>query len=163
MFIVTLKRRTNALRIPEAPPEDIGGRRKVGGSVCQARRVGILFLVCGVLLLSLTVGEVLAGAAFGTEQADILRNSGFAETISGMEGDDLIYGSSGGDSISGGGGHDEVYGGAGRDVMFGGSGNDFIEAKDSEKDFVSCGAGLDVVSVDEEDLVSRDCETVYRA
>ncbi len=83
--------------------------------------------------------------------------------IRGTAGKDLLRGTSGDDGITGGKGADEVYGGPGRDVMLGGSGDDFIEARDGARDFVGCGAGHDVASVDEKDLVSRGCEIVYRA
>lgn len=40
--------------------------------------------------------------------------------------------------------------------MLGGHGDNFIEAKDGARDSMVCGAGRDVVSADEKDLVSRD-------
>jgi hypothetical protein len=36
-----------------------------------------------------------------------------------------------------------------------------VEAKDGEADFVGCGSGNDVASVDLADRVARDCETIY--
>ena len=38
---------------------------------------------------------------------------------------------------------------------------DFIEAKDDEQDYVECGSGNDVASVDLGDRVARNCETLY--
>ena len=76
---------------------------------------------------------------------------------------DLLHGTSGGSKITSGSGADEVYGGSGLDVLLGGSGDDFIEAKDGVGDFVGCGAGHDVASVDAKDRVAPDCETIYRA
>lgn len=116
------------------------------GLRARTRRAGVMLAVSGTLLLALAAGDVPAG-----------------EIISGTEGDDRIHGLPGADGISGGAGRDEIYGGPGRDVMLGGPGDDFIEAKDGERDFVACGAGRDVASVDERDRVSRDCEIVYRS
>ena len=45
--------------------------------------------------------------------------------------------------------------------ILGGTGDDFIEAKDGEADFVGCGPGNDVASVDPADRVEGDCETLY--
>ena len=67
------------------------------------------------------------------------------------------------DAELGGGGDDELYGGPGRDALLGGAGDDFIEAKDGHRDYVWCGPGDDVVSVDLGDRVARNCETLYPA
>jgi Ca2+-binding RTX toxin-like protein len=58
---------------------------------------------------------------------------------------------------------DELYGGPGRDAMLGGARDDFLESKDGERDYVDCGPGEDVASVDMQDRVSRTCETIYAA
>ena len=47
--------------------------------------------------------------------------------------------------------------------MLGGAGDDFLESKDGERDYVDCGPGEDVASVDMQDRVSRTCETIYAA
>jgi len=49
------------------------------------------------------------------------------------------------------------------DAELGGAGDDFIEAKDGHRDYVWCGPGDDVVSVDLGDRVARNCETLYPA
>ena len=147
-------------RLFKASREMLGDPGVVKG---PTRRAGVLLLVCGVLLLSLAAGDVLAGAVPGGDRGDGVRGSGAGETINGTGGSDLLYGLSGGDGIFGGKGADEIYGGLGPDVMLGGPGNDFIEAKDGVGDFVGCGSGHDVVSIDEKDHVSADCEIVYRA
>lgn len=158
---VNLKEKTSSPSVPEVTRGAAGGSI---GAMKRLRRAGVLLAASGALLLALAAGDVLAGAEFGGgDWADVLHGSSEGETTSGMEGDDLIYGLSGGDSISGVRGSDEVYGGPGRDVLLGGPGDDFIEAKDGVEDFVVCGAGHDVASVDKEDFVSRDCEIAYRA
>ena len=149
--------------VPRILPTTRGTLKDQGNDVGRTRRAGVLLFICGVLLLSLAAGDVLAGAAPGGERRDGLRGPGTGETIYGTGDPDSIYGLSGGDGIFGGKGADEVYGGPGRDVMLGGPGDDFIEAKDGAKDLVGCGAGYDVVSVDEKDHAFRDCEVVYRA
>lgn len=90
-----------------------------------------------------------------------MRGTDGKDRLNGSGGDDGILGHAGDDALAGGGGSDEIYGGPGRDLMFGGSGDDFIEAKDGARDFVDCGPGLDVASVDAADRVASNCETVY--
>ena len=106
------------------------------GFAGRIRRAGVLIGVAGTLLLAIFAGNVPAGTTSGEDGGDEPRGSGTGETI---------------------------YGGSGLDAMFGGPGDDFIEAKDGARDSVVCGAGQDVVSADEKDLVSRDCEIIYKA
>jgi Ca2+-binding RTX toxin-like protein len=115
------------------------------------------------MFLAVSTGDVLAGAVDWTATAGEMRGSGMGEVIHGTDGQDHIYGERGGDRIFGGEGADELYGGPGQDLVFGGSGDDFIEAKDGLRDLVNCGAGYDVVSVDDEDVISGGCEVVYRS
>lgn len=82
----------------------------------------------------LTAGQALAGAV----------TSGWGE--------DELYGTNREDRLAGFGGDDGIWGLA-RD--------DFIEAKDGARDYVECGPGTDIASVDARDLVARTCETVY--
>ncbi len=129
----------------------------------QRRRPGVLLVAVGTLLMTLSTGDVLAVAEPAEEARDGAHGTRTTRVISGTERGDLIYGLPDDDRILARRGADEVYGGSGRDLIFGGSGDDFIETKDGERDLIGCGTGYDVVSVDEQDLVSWDCEVVYRA
>jgi Ca2+-binding RTX toxin-like protein len=60
------------------------------------------------------------------------------EDVSEM-GDDVMIGGRGNDSLVGGHGHDKLYGGRGKDAMM---------AKDSLRDFVDGGAGVDTFEFD---------------
>ncbi len=127
------------------------------------RRSGLLVVAVGLLLLSLAARDALAGAELGGRGDDALRGAGHDDRLAGFGGEDGIWGLEGDDGLSGGRGADELYGGPGRDELYGGDGNDFLEAKDGGRDYVDCGPGRDAASVDPEDLVSRNCETVYPA
>jgi Ca2+-binding RTX toxin-like protein len=113
--------------------------------------VRFLLVVIGVSFLTLAAGNALA---------DSLRGGG-TSALRGNDGGDRLNGFGKEDGIWGLGGDDELYGGEGRDLILGGAGDDFIEAKDGEADFVGCGPGNDVASVDLADRVARDCETIY--
>lgn len=129
-----------------------------------SRWAGTLLVLAGMLTISLLAGEAFAKVRVGGSQSERLNGTAGTETLVGRDGRDIIYGLAGDDGLSGGRGGDEIYGGAGRDVMFGGAGNDFIEARDGDPDYISCGAGRqDVVSADHKDEVSDDCEHVYRS
>ena len=128
--------------IPRGPA---GGRRVEehearGG---RLRWVGALLVSAGILLMAPAVAEALASGVTGSGEGEELCGSGWDERISGL------------------GGEDKLYGGEGVDHLFSGEGDDFVEASDGERDFVSCGPGVDVASVDRVDLVARDCERTY--
>ena len=123
--------------------------------------VGVLVTLVGVVLLILAAGDALAGVELGGGGDNVLRGSAGNDRIAGMGGGDILHGGPGDDAIYGGGGADEIYVGPGDDDVLGGAGDDFVEAKDGATDRVGCGPGDDFVSVDREDLVSPDCETVY--
>ncbi len=127
------------------------------------RRAGLLVVAVGLLLLSLAAGDALAGAELGGRGDDELSGAAQDDRLAGFGGEDGIWGLEGDDGLSGGAGGDELYGGPGQDVLYGGAGDDFLEAKDGGRDYVDCGTGRDAASVDPEDLVSRDCETIYPA
>ena len=110
-----------------------------------------LLVMIGVSLLTLAAGNALADSVRG----------GGTSALRGNDGGDQLNGSGREDGVWGLGGNDELYGGEGRDLILGGAGEDFIEAKDGEADFVGCGSGDDVASVDLADRVARDCETIY--
>jgi Ca2+-binding RTX toxin-like protein len=137
------------------------------------------------------VEKVLAfapGRYGGTEGADhieVVQVAGPSE-LTGGGGDDFLKTSDGSDRLDGGAGADTLDGGFGDDVLVGGpgpdsiagdhpggecgiywcklpSGNDTIDARDGERDSVTCGAGADTVKADPADAVAPDCETVERA
>lgn len=127
------------------------------------RPFGVLVVVVGLLLLSLAAGDALADAELGGRGDDALRGSDLDDRLAGFGGEDRVLGLAGKDGLSGGGGDDELYGGQGSDALLGGTGDDFFETKDGERDYLDCGPGDDVASVDLEDYVSRTCETIYAA
>lgn len=123
--------------------------------------MGALVALLGALLLLLAAGDALAGVELGGGGDDALRGSAGGDRLAGFDGDDTLHGAAGDDAIYGGAGDDTIYGGPGEDEVLGGAGDDFIEARDGEVDRVSCGPGADTVSIDSNDFVSPDCETVY--
>lgn len=117
---------------PQSGSETVPGRK-------DSRRLGLLFVVIGVLLIALAAGDALAGGG----ESDTLRGTGAGERLHGEAGSD------------------ELYGGDGEDYMVGGSGDDFIEAKNNGADNLDCGPGDDVANVDGGDRISPDCEKVF--
>jgi len=104
-------------------------------------------------------------------------------SFSGGDGDDFLKASDGADRFDGGPGadtidggfnHDTIIGGPGPDTLYGDhptgecgiywcklpAGNDTIDARDGERDNVTCGAGTDSVEADPIDVVANDCEHV---
>jgi Ca2+-binding RTX toxin-like protein len=142
---MSLKHKTVHSNLPKLPSLE---SENLATSYRSPRRLGFIFVVVGTLLLLLSAGDALAGTGTG-------------ERLSGFGGADEIQGLSGNDFLSGGGGRDDLYGGPGQDLMLGGAGDDFIEAKDGNTDYIDCGSGRDTVSVDAEDRVSANCETIY--
>jgi Ca2+-binding RTX toxin-like protein len=132
---------------------------------------------------SFTVSSV--GRFVGDDEANTFYapEDGRAGFMDGRGGDDvLVAGDANGDEVIGGAdddqltgglGDDRIVGGPGRDVLSGdrparcneyhcdvseGYGNDTIDARDGERDSVSCGAGADTVLADAIDVVAADCE-----
>lgn len=141
---------------PVPRSREVPGAQPKGG-----RLAGWLLVAVGAFLLVLTAGQAFAGTVTGGWGEDALRGTDREDRLAGFGGDDDIWGLAGDDVLSGSGGADELYGGEGRDVVVGGAGDDFIEAKDGARDYVECGPGTDIASVDARDLVARGCETVY--
>jgi dipeptidyl aminopeptidase/acylaminoacyl peptidase len=127
-------------------------------------------------------GTPLADVILGEAGNDTLRAVASADrlgdTLLGGPGNDLLVGSNWNDKLDGGPGNDILRGGAGgdlliagpgRDVVYGGGGRDLIYARDGQRDVVSCGTNKtrigpegDIAYADRIDLVSRDCEYVFR-
>jgi Ca2+-binding RTX toxin-like protein len=103
--------------------------------------------------------------------------------ISGGGGDDTLKASDAADKLDGGAGNDDIDGGFGDDTIVGGPGqdnisgdrrggdcgpiwckfpfgNDTIDARDGERDSVTCGLGEDTVLADPVDVVAGDCEHI---
>ena len=86
----------------------------------------------------------------GSNDADVLLGTPFADSIDGLGGNDFIDGGAGNDTINGGSGNDTIMGNDGNDVITGGLGSDSV----------SGGAGDDRylfnVTTDEADIVNLD-------
>ncbi|HYZ78579.1 MAG TPA: hypothetical protein VE596_14525 [Gaiellaceae bacterium] len=136
------------------------------------------------------VGTAGDDVLMGTHLADVLLGRGgndtlrafdadrVGDTLLGGRGNDLLVGGNESDKLDGGPGNDILRGGAGpdlliggpgRDVVYGGGGRDLIYARDGRRDVVSCGTNKtrngpegDIAYVDRVDVVSRDCEYVFR-
>ncbi len=98
----------------------------------------------------------------GTSAPNRLTGTPYGDVLRGFGGNDRLFGLGGNDVIRGGNGNDILVGGAGKDLLFGGPGADVIQARDGQRDVVSCGTGRDTAVVDRIDLVSHDCERVRR-
>ena len=118
----------------------------------------------------------------GPDSIEVVQSTG-ASDLSGLGGDDSLNASDGNDRLDGGAGADSLDGGFGDDTIVGGpgpdsisgdtpqgecgiyfcrlpSGNDTIDARDGERDSVTCGVGTDSVTADAVDAVAPDCEQV---
>ena len=137
------------------------------------------------------VGTSGPDVLFGTPLADLIIGLGgddrlqavstdtTGDTLEGDEGNDVLIGSDrpdtlqggpGADRLNGGASGDDLWGGPGPDVVNGGGGSDLIDARDAERDVLSCGTNAvkstaptetDTAYVDRQDVVSRDCEFVW--
>ena len=110
-------------------------------------------VVAGLIVTCLVAGAARAAIFRGTDGNDLIVGTAVADTIYGLAGDDVV--DARGDA-------DLVNPGFGRDRVLGAAGADRIAAQDGNVDSVSCGAGLDIVTADLEDVVGADCETVSR-
>jgi dipeptidyl aminopeptidase/acylaminoacyl peptidase len=97
----------------------------------------------------------------GTPRPDRLVGGNYVDIIHGLAGNDTIFARGGQDSIDGGSGNDRLFGGPGIDTINGDSGADLIDARDTSRDIINCGAGIDIALVDSHDRV-RNCERVRR-
>jgi hypothetical protein len=80
------------------------------------------------------------------------------DTITGSPASNYLAGGPGDDSLAGGAGDDTLDGGPGHDALDGGDGADVLRAQDGSIDTLTCGAGVDTVSVDPIDILAADCE-----
>jgi Ca2+-binding RTX toxin-like protein len=145
------------------------------------RRTKASFVVlCGAALL-VGAGSALAVTKTGTSGRDIIRGSGEEDVLRGLAGNDDLYGLDDDDVLRGGAGRDRLYGGEDDDILYGddgndtlvggkdenryygGRGDDTVKARNDEEERINCGAGVDTVTADSEDVIAADCENVSRA
>lgn len=111
-------------------------------------------LAVGLFAATLLAGLASAATVTGTPRADILKGTPRA---------DVIDGRAGNDTLSGLGGADVLQGGPGRDTIDAGAGDDRIPAHaDGARDRIRCGSDRDIVTAEQNDVLSRDCEVVSR-
>ena len=130
------------------------------------------------VLTGTPLADVVLGLG-GDDRLTAVPQAFSGDTLEGGPGDDVLVGSTqsddleggpGNDALSGGTGPDLLVGGPGRDTIRGGGGRDLIEARDGERDVVSCGTNAskttgpeaDVAYVDAIDKDASDCEYVFR-
>ncbi|MDQ2621787.1 MAG: hypothetical protein M3Y45_01980 [Actinomycetota bacterium] len=97
---------------------------------------------------------------FGSDGADLLTGNGSENLLIGGGGADRLLGRGGPDEIQGGRGADVLDGGRGPDLLVGGSGPDRFKSRDSRRDELRCGAGVDRVVADRKDRRGPDCDRV---
>ncbi len=81
---------------------------------------------------------------------DTILGKGGNDVIKGLRFSDKLYGGNGADTLYGNRGGDRIFGGSGEDRVYGGYGDDEIDVQDGQRDFVDCGPGFDIVTLDEE-------------
>src|SRR5919112_4935972 len=126
-----------------------------------------MLVACGVALAaSVDCPTASGGVCEGTNRGDAIYGTSQVDREYGKGGSDLMYGYGAGDFMYGGdetgvgdkmrggngpdlvngqGGNDVIYGGPGSDTLKTGRGSDRIEAKDGNKDFITCKGSNDLV------------------
>ena len=110
-------------------------------------------------------------------ESDVLARGG-DDVVTGGDAIERIDGGTGNDRLEGGKNHDTLTGGPGEDLLYGDEtttsckpdypescvryGNDVIYARDGQVDGIDCGAGMDRVEADANDVIAQNCETVDR-
>ena len=129
-----------------------------------------MLVACGVALAaSIDCPTASGGYCYGTNSGDALYGTPNVDRMYGKGGADLMKGNGSGDFMYGGdeaglgdkmrggvgadrmngqGGNDIIGGGPGRDTLKTGTGFDTVEAKDGEKDFITCRGSNDTVNYD---------------
>lgn len=115
-----------------------------------------LVLVCALVLAVPSVAKILKG----TRGDDTLVGGNRGDQLLGKRGDDVLRGRKGSDLLIGNSGNDVIKGGKGFDEIRAGKGNDRILARDSKRDQIDCGAGLDKAVVDRNEDGIFNCERV---
>lgn len=115
----------------------------------------------GELKLEGFVSTWVAGANRTRSRSVVLRRTAIAGcTIRGTERANVLSGSSRADVICGLDGGDRIRPGDGRDRVYAGPGPDVVLVRDRQRDVISCGSGMDLVTADDLDRVASDCERV---
>ena len=129
------------------------------------RRAGLLMGTLALLLVAFA-GVAVAATITGGDRDNSLIGTKRADTIRGLGGDDRLAGRGGDDRLLGRGGNDAIYGGPGSDRISAGRGGDVVHSENDPNvvNVIECGAGRDIVYVDEvnRDRISSDCETVRK-
>ncbi len=99
-------------------------------------------------------------SVLGSDGPDLLTGSGADNLLVGGGGADRLIGGGGADELLGGRGADRLDGGRGSDLLDGGSGTDRFKARDSRRDELRCGAGVDRGTADRKDRRGPDCDKV---
>src|SRR5829696_4601030 len=113
-----------------------------------------MLVACGVALAaSVDCPTASGGYCYGTNQGDALYGTSNVDREFGKGGSDLMYGYGDGDVMYGGdeaGVGDKMRGGGGPgpDTLKTGKGSDQVEAKDGNKDFITCQGSNDLVVYD---------------
>jgi hypothetical protein len=111
------------------------------------------------------------GLVLGQSGSDVLRGSGFRDTLSAGSSAtrtarartrDRISGRGGGDFLYGSAGPNRIDGGEGFDTISAGRGGDRIRARDRRIDQVRCGGGADRAQLDTADFLADRCRSVSR-
>src|SRR4051812_2619635 len=112
-----------------------------------------------------------AAAVFGGGGSDVLKGSGFNDTLSAGDSaiknarahtKDRLAGNGGNDLLRGSRGNNRIDGGKGNDTISAGRGDDVIKARDKNVDQVRCGGGFDQAKLDAADFLFDRCRGVSR-
>jgi Ca2+-binding RTX toxin-like protein len=115
-----------------------------------------LVLVCALVFAVPTVAKILKG----TRGNDTLIGGKRGDQLLGKRGNDVLKGRKGPDLLVGNAGKDVLKGGRNFDEIRAGKDNDRILARDSKRDQIDCGAGLDTAVVDRNEDGIFNCERV---
>jgi hypothetical protein len=103
--------------------------------------------------------------------SDLLKGSGFADTLSAGDSTiktarahtkDRLAGRGGDDLLRGSRGDNRLDGGKGNDSISAGRGDDIIKSRDKQVDQVRCGGGFDQATLDTADFLADRCRAVSR-
>jgi hypothetical protein len=97
-------------------------------------------------------GSSASNTLIGGPKPDVLQDG---------SGNDHLIGNAGNDLLKGGAGADVLDGGLGNDQLNGGPDNDFLQIRDGDPErAITCGDGVDSVSMDLRDTAPPDCEQI---